>query len=106
MGDKNFKKEKYHLTFADLIEFFRCEIIIMGFEVSSFSLEDQVARDDCSRYKHAHDIITKADIIASMRKVSTGITRIPTFTIDPIFSDFLLELNRLWSGLLFYPGIS
>ena len=77
-----------------------------AFEVSSFSLEARVARDNYSRYKHVRDIITKADIPASTRNVSTGITRIPKFTIDPIFSDFLLELNRLWSGLLFYPGIS
>ena len=42
LGDKNFKKEKCHLTFADLIEFFRCEIIMIAFEISSFSLETQV----------------------------------------------------------------
>ena len=33
LGDKSFKKEKFHLTFADWIEFFRYEIIMIAFEI-------------------------------------------------------------------------
>ena len=76
---------------------------MIAFEISSFSLEAQVTQDDYCRYKSVRDIITKVYIPASTRKVLTGIAYIPTFTIDTIFSDFVLELNRLWSGLFFIP---
>ena len=79
---------------------------MMLMEISSATLEDRVARDDYMQYKHVRDIITKCDFPASNRSVSTGVARIPTFAIDPILSDFILCINRLWSGLFFHAGVS
>ena len=50
--------------------------------------------------------MTKSDYPASNRKVSAGIAHVPSFNIDPIFSDFVLTINQLWSGLFFDPGFS
>ena len=93
------KNTRYQPSFAELIEFFRCEIIMMSMEIFSATLEGRVVRDDYMQYKRVCDIMTKAEFAASIRDVSTGVALIPTFTMDPILSDFILSLNRLWSRL-------
>ena len=79
---------------------------MMSMEISTATLEQRVARDDFMQYKRVRNIITKADIPASLRTVSTSVACIPTFAIDPIFSNFILNINRLWSGLFFHAGVS
>ena len=72
---------------------------MMSMEISSAKLEDRVAQDDYMQYKYVRDIITKCDFPTSNMSVSTGVARIPTFTIYPIFRNLFCKYKSAleWS---------
>ena len=69
LGQKNVKSNRYQFLLAELIEFFRCEIIMMSMEISAATLEQRVARDNFMQYKRVRDIITKVDIPALLSNI-------------------------------------
>ena len=79
---------------------------MMTLELSAVSLERKIVKYDFNTFKRVRDIITRADMPASNRKSGVGVAQIPSFSIDPIVSDFVGTINRLWSSIFFSPGVS
>ena len=106
LGSKTFRDERYHFTLSEIVVFFRCEIIMMQSEISSNGLMGKISKDDFHIYKKIRDIITKADLPASSRKVDTNIARLPAFSMDPIVINFIGILNRHWCTLFYVPTVT
>ena len=66
----------------------------------------KISKDDFHAYKKIRDIITKADLPASSRKVETNIARRPAFSMDPIILSFIGVLNRHWCTLFYVPTVT
>ena len=93
LGSKTFRDEKYHFTLSEVVVYFRCEIIMMESEISSIGLEKKISKDDFQIYKKIRNIITKADLPASSRKVDINTKRHPSFSMDPLLLNFIGVLN-------------
>ena len=62
-------------------------------EILSIGLEKKISKDDFQVYKKIRDIITKADLPASSRKVDINTKRHPSFPMDPLLLNFIGVLN-------------
>ena len=79
---------------------------MMESEISSLGLERKISKDDFKTYQKIRDIITKADIPASSRKVDLNIARHPSFSMDPILLDFIGVLNKHWCNMFYVSMIT
>ena len=79
---------------------------MMECEISSSGLKSKISKDDFRTYCKIREIVTKADVPASSRKVDVNVARQPSFSIDPIVVDFIGVLNRHWCHIFFVSMVT
>ena len=104
------------VSFVDIIEFIRCEIILRIFGVSSSELTKLgVTEDQFKRYKRVHAAMKAADMPAAKRHAVTVanksdndlVTAGPApNTFDPIMQEVLDAMNNEWAKNFFVSGES
>ncbi|KAL7459526.1 hypothetical protein ACHAWC_011246 [Mediolabrus comicus] len=103
-------------SFADIIEFIRCEIALRLYGISSRELEFFGLSDDTiERYERVHDAMKAADMPAAKRHAMKVQRCSDTMvaaagpaaeSFDPIMSELVDALNKEWGKIFFVPGVS
>eukprot|EP00986_Skeletonema_menzelii_P000633 scaffold176_cov69-Skeletonema_menzelii.AAC.1 len=109
------KNRTLAVSFVDIIEFLRCEMLLRVFGVSSSLLTSMgISPDQFKRYKRVHDAMKVADMPAATRHAKTMSRSNGTFTFagpaaetfDPIMNEVVDAINLEWMKTFFVCGES
>ena len=115
------KRIKFEVSFVDIIEFIRCDVVLRLFNVSSShlkmfgSIPGMISPEQLKRYNRVRDAMKVADMPAATRHaytVSRGTDNDLTFagpaaqTLDPIMRELFDAINNEWQKYFFAPGKS
>lgn len=95
------------VSFDDIIEFLRCEIVLRLFGISSAELKDfDMTEATVESYGRVRTAMTSADRPASARPVLYGSAGIEDDEIDPIITKLIEAMNGEWKNTFFVSGVS
>ena len=93
-------------SLPEMMEFWRCELIMMSLELSTRSLGTKVSQNEFTAYESVKNAMFRADKPPSARNTVFGVAKLPPFTFDPIVDDVISSINKLWVKLFFAPGVT
>ena len=89
-------------SLPELVDFWRCELIMMSFELSSISLKHKVSQNEYTVYELiVKNGMFRADKPPSTRSTTYGVAKLPPFSFDPIIDDLVSNINKVWVKLFF-----
>lgn len=96
------------ISFADLVEFLRCELLMRVLTISATELPRcKVPEDTIAAFMKVRKAMTKADRPASERPpVTEGVPSPEAMTFDPIMDEVILAMNTEWRDIYFVMGIT
>jgi len=100
--------EGREVTFDDMVEFLRCEIVLRLFGVSSSELSAfDMGDDTVAKYDKVRKAVSLADLPASKKsKDNTVGAGHVAKTMDPLLVEAVEVLNKEWVGIFFVIGVS
>ena len=83
-------------SLPEIVEFWRCELIMASLELSQQSLKNKVSQNEYGVYELVKNAMFRADKPPSSRSTVFGVAKLPPFSFDPIIDDVISSINKLW----------
>lgn len=95
------------VSFDDVIEFLRCELVLPLFGISSSELlAFDMTQETVDSYRRVRSAMTNADRPASDRPIFHNSAGPDPDDIDPIMTEVIESMNKEWRDIYFVSGVS
>ena len=87
-------------SLPEIVEFWRCELIMSSLELSQKSLKNKVSQNEYGVYELVKNTMFRADRPPSTRTSVFGVSKLPPFSFDPIIDNVISSNNKLCKSFL------
>ena len=95
------------VTFADICEFLRCDLLMRVLDISASSLSEyNISSESIIKYKRVKKCMQNADKPCSSRPAVMHSAQFPAFTFDPIMDDVISCCSREYIKLFYVRSVS